>query len=52
MDILVLFQPGNGFDRLPEPLQTVTEEYCANSYQLSQALNNEKLQTGEFLKST
>lgn len=42
------FQPGNGFGRLPEPLQTVASEYCPGNYSVSQTANNEKLHTGEW----
>ncbi|EZA56751.1 ETS translocation variant [Ooceraea biroi] len=40
--------PGNGFGRLPEPLQTVAGEYCPSSYPVSQTTSsdNDKLQTG------
>ncbi|XP_020288453.1 uncharacterized protein LOC109857019 [Pseudomyrmex gracilis] len=41
--------PGNGFGRLPEPLQTVTGEYCPGSYPVSQSTSNEKLHTGSEL---
>ncbi|XP_011639745.1 ETS translocation variant 1 [Pogonomyrmex barbatus] len=42
--------PGNGFGRLPEPLQTVAGEYCPSSYPVSQTANNEKqLHTGNEL---
>lgn len=43
-----LFQSGNGFGRLPEPLQTVAGEYCPANYPVSQtSTSNEKLHTGE-----
>ncbi|KYN18726.1 ETS translocation variant 5, partial [Trachymyrmex cornetzi] len=41
--------PGNGFGRLPEPLQTVAGEYCPANYSVSQTANNEKLHTGSEL---
>ncbi|KAG5311090.1 ETV1 protein, partial [Acromyrmex insinuator] len=40
--------PGNGFGRLPEPLQTVAGEYCPTNYPVSQTANNEKLHTGKW----
>ncbi|KYN32664.1 ETS translocation variant 1 [Trachymyrmex septentrionalis] len=42
-------EPGNGFGRLPEPLQTVAGEYCPANYPVSQTANNEKLHTGSEL---
>ncbi|KYN05883.1 ETS translocation variant 1 [Cyphomyrmex costatus] len=45
----LLYRPGNGFGRLPEPLQTVAGEYCPGNYPVSQTANNEKLHTGSEL---